>query len=135
MKAASPATRIGTSTAASTYIPVSVTPPMRTLDWNGWGYVVPCAGSGLRLGMYVSASNSCDTPRESSSNLMGELLRARRGATRNRSTRNPVSTPTVTARMNAAHQFHCQSSTHLATRSAESVPSWAWARLRNRFDL
>src|SRR5207247_1305710 len=28
-----------------------------------------------------------------------------------------------------------EASTHLAARRAESVPSWAWARLRNRFDL
>ena len=80
---------------------------------------------GERLGMYVSASKSCDTPRESRSSLMGELLRARSGATRKRSTTKPVSTPTAMAMRNATHQFQPQSITHLAVSSADSVPSWA----------
>ena len=37
MNAANPATRMGTMTAASTYMPVRVTPPMRRSEWNGWG--------------------------------------------------------------------------------------------------
>jgi len=85
--------------------------------------------------MYVNASNSCDTPRDSSRSRIGEALRARSGATRKRSTTKPVTTPTAMETMNATHQFQPQSMTHLAVSSADSVPSWAWARLRNLFDL
>src|SRR5439155_1128245 len=37
MKAANPATRMGTTTAVSTYMPVRVTPPMRRSEKNGCG--------------------------------------------------------------------------------------------------
>src|SRR5436190_1865187 len=37
MNSARPATRTGTSTAVSTYIPVNDTWPMRSVEWNGCG--------------------------------------------------------------------------------------------------
>ena len=60
MNTARAATRMGTSTAASTYMPVRVTPPMRRVDMNGWGYTLPpcvveyrpaASALGLKLGM------------------------------------------------------------------------------------
>ena len=85
--------------------------------------------------MYVNASSSCETPSESSSNRTGEPVLRRNGPTRNRSTTSPVTKPAATASTKASHQFQCQSITHFARRSADSVPSWAWARFRNRLDL
>jgi hypothetical protein len=64
-----------------------------------------------------------------------ERERARSGLITNRSTTSPVAIPTATATGKPSHQLRPKSMTNLASSIAGSAPSWAWARLMNRFAL
>ncbi len=90
---------------------------------------------GRNAGTNASASRSCETPIETSRSVAGDADLARTRLMIHRSTAMPVAAPIATATGNAIHQLKCQSITSLASTIAATAPSWACARLMNRFAL
>jgi hypothetical protein len=133
-KAARAATVAGTSRRIRMCWPPRMNEPRSISVSNGTGNPSRYSAVllGPRLGTYVSASSSWATPMVTSSSETPWRLRRSMRRITSRSMSIPVATPTAITVGNATHQLHPSSRTKRPSRSADTAPSWAWARLMNR---